>query len=192
MNTILNVFGNLFWIFVVVVVIVAIIYAFKNENQYISNTDNRINKVVNVTLTSGIIGLLFDSPQRKLNDKIKFENQQGWRIVQIIPSDSGNLFLVLFRFMLLIITFLLFTTANGYYLVCERTNLPDANNQNSKIKENSVNTIQQLKSMLKPNEMIVQFKSTKEYKILKREQYLMDKELHLNNDYNVIDENISH
>lgn len=52
--------------------------------------------------------------------------------------------------------------------------------------------IQDLKKQLKPNELIVQFKSNQEYKILKREQYLMDKELHLNNDYKVIDENLSH
>jgi len=81
---------------------------------------DQTNKVVNVALTGGIIGLFSSSPQRKLNEAIKRENANGWRVVQIIPADSGNLFLIIYRLLLLTITLLLFTTANGYYVIMEK------------------------------------------------------------------------
>ena len=70
----------------------------------------------------GIIGLFALSPKQRLNAKIKEANAEGWRVVQIIPSESGNLFLYLLRLILLCITLLLFTTANGYYVVLEKEN----------------------------------------------------------------------
>ena len=81
---------------------------------------DQTNKVVNVALTGGIIGLFSTSPQRKLNEAIKRENANGWRVVQIIPADSGNLFLIIYRLLLLTITLFLFTTANGYYVIMEK------------------------------------------------------------------------
>jgi hypothetical protein len=81
---------------------------------------DQTNKVVNVTLTGGIIGLFASSPQNSLNNTIKRENANGWRVVQIIPADSGNIFLYIFRLLLLIITLFLFTTANGYYVIMEK------------------------------------------------------------------------
>ena len=80
------------------------------------------NKVFNVTLNGGIIGLLADSPQRKLNNAISKANASGWNVVQVIPADSGNIFLNILRSLLLVITIFLFTTANGYYLILERDN----------------------------------------------------------------------
>ena len=78
------------------------------------------NKVINVTLHGGIIGLLISSPMQRLNKEIKAANETGWNVVQIIPSESGNLFLFLLRLFLLCITLLLYTTANGYYVVLEK------------------------------------------------------------------------
>jgi hypothetical protein len=81
---------------------------------------DQTNKVVNVALIGGIIGQFSSSPQRKLNEAIKRENANGWRVVQVIPADSGNLFLYIYRLLLLTITFLLYTTANGYYVIMEK------------------------------------------------------------------------
>ena len=81
---------------------------------------DQTNKVVNVTLTGGIIGLFASSPQNSLNNTIKRENANGWRVVQIIPADSGNIFLYIFRLLLLIITLFIFTTVNGYYVIMEK------------------------------------------------------------------------
>ncbi len=91
-------------------------------NQTSSTMENNIknNKVVNVTLKGGLIGMLADSPQNTLNRRIKQENEKGWKVIQIIPSSSGNILLMIFRVLLLIVTFTLFTTANGYYLIMEK------------------------------------------------------------------------
>lgn len=81
---------------------------------------NQTNKVVNVTLTGGIIGLFGASPQNSLNNRIKKENANGWRVIQIIPAESGNIFLFIFRLLLLVITLFIYTTANGYYVIMEK------------------------------------------------------------------------
>jgi len=95
-----------------------------NSNQSANTTVNsslkKTNKVVNVSLSGGIIGLLAGSPQDSLNDRIQLENSKGWSVIQVIPADSGNLFLTIFRLILLVCTCLLYTTANGYYVVMER------------------------------------------------------------------------
>ena len=83
-------------------------------------TDNPKNKIVNVTLIGGIIGLLASSPKKSLNNTISNENANGWRVIQVIPADSGNIFLIIFRLLILLITFFLYTTANGYYIVMEK------------------------------------------------------------------------
>jgi len=85
-----------------------------------TNSSNQTNKIINVTLTGGILGLLADSPQNSLNAKIQKENANGWKVIQVIPADSGNLFLIIFRFVLLVCTLFFYTTANGYYVVMEK------------------------------------------------------------------------
>ena len=78
------------------------------------------NKVVNVTLTGGIIGLLAASPQNSLNSIIKEENDMGWRVIQVIPASSGNIFLFLFRLLILVGTLFIYTPVYGYYVIIER------------------------------------------------------------------------
>jgi uncharacterized membrane protein len=90
-----------------------------DSNQNISNLSNT-NKVVNVTLTGGIIGLIGDSPQNSLNRRIKKENANGWKVIQIIPSASGNILLIILRLLILVCTLFFYTTANGYYVIMEK------------------------------------------------------------------------
>ncbi|WP_304238613.1 hypothetical protein [Jiulongibacter sediminis] len=78
------------------------------------------NKVVNVTLTGGIIGLIGDSPQNSLNRRIKKENSNGWKVIQIIPSASGNILLIILRLLILVCTLFFYTTSNGYYVIMEK------------------------------------------------------------------------
>ena len=68
----------------------------KNNDDSTTSTD-QINKVVNVTLNGGLIGLFSVSPQTSLKNRILKENSNGWKVVQIIPADSGNIFLYIFR-----------------------------------------------------------------------------------------------
>jgi len=79
-----------------------------------------MNKVVNVKLMGGIIGYLAVSPQNKLNKVIKNENRDGWHVIQVIPAASGNLFLIILRFLILLITLFLYTQTNGYYIIMEK------------------------------------------------------------------------
>jgi hypothetical protein len=79
-----------------------------------------MNKIVNVTLTGGIIGLLSASPQNSLNDIIKKENDNGWIVIQVIPAASGNIFLFIFRLLILILTLFLYTPVDGYYVIMEK------------------------------------------------------------------------
>jgi len=78
------------------------------------------NKVVNVNLTGGIIGLLGDSPKNKLNKVVEKESNNGYRVVQIIPAASANLLLTLLRGILLLITLFLYTKSEGYYIIFEK------------------------------------------------------------------------
>ena len=90
--------------------------------QQYNISPTQTNKVVNVTLTGGILGLLAASPQNSLNSVISQENTNGWRVIQVIPAESGNLFLFLLRLMILVLTLFLYTPANGYYLILEKKN----------------------------------------------------------------------
>ncbi len=98
----------------------AIFMNYKTKEEDTPVSTDQTNKVINVTLTGGIIGLFISSPQSSLNNRIKNENANGWRVVQIIPADSGNIFLIIFRLLLLVLTLFLYTTTNGYYVIMEK------------------------------------------------------------------------
>jgi len=94
--------------------------SFIEEKEVSAQQTIQLNKVVNVTLVGGIIGLIGVRPNNALNSRIKKENANGWKVIQVIPSSSGNLLLSLLRVVLLIITLFLYTTADGYYVIMER------------------------------------------------------------------------
>lgn len=83
-----------------------------------------MNKVVNVNMTGGIIGLLSDAPARTLAQVIAQHNAEGWRVVQVISSQSGNLLLYIKRLLLLLLTLFFYTEANGFYIIFERAEAP--------------------------------------------------------------------
>ena len=109
-------------IFIIIGVVVVFLLAVKTSKSEHDTTisADQTNKVVNVALVGGLIGLFVASPQNSLNSRIKTENANGWRVVQVISADSGNIFLYIFRLLLLVITFFLYTTANGYYVIMEK------------------------------------------------------------------------
>jgi hypothetical protein len=100
------------------IILVAIKIAMYEEDLYIS--DLQTNKVIHVRLVGGIIGLFFVSPQSALNNRIRNENAKGWNVVQVIPAESGNIFLAIFRILILILTLFLYTPVNGFYVIMER------------------------------------------------------------------------
>jgi hypothetical protein len=78
------------------------------------------NKVVNITLWGGILGLVASSPRKRLAKTIEQENLNGYRIVQIIESSSGNVLLWILRLIILCLTLFIYTPSNGYYVCFEK------------------------------------------------------------------------
>jgi hypothetical protein len=78
------------------------------------------NKIVNITLWGGLLGLFASSPKQKIAKAIEKENLNGFRTVQVIEAASGNLFLWLLRLIILLITIFIYTPANGYYITFEK------------------------------------------------------------------------
>ena len=115
-------------ILVIVVVLISLIKKSRSENDEpinssLSNIKESLcntNKVVKLNFNGGLIGFLIDNPHKALKKRILQENNNGWRVVQIIPDISGNLFVYLLRFVLLIITLFLYTQANGYFIIFEQ------------------------------------------------------------------------
>ncbi len=201
---------------------------YTQENN-INMSQSTTNKIANVTLTGGLLGMLADSPQNALNRRIRKENAQGWEVVNIIPSASGNILLSIFRILLLIVTLGIFTTANGYYIILKRSNnLPENKtvNHSKQYTKNTQSTVstpkkdagktlnnpkpvppkpkvikkephellneedrkkfEALKSKIKPDEIIIQVRKTKEIKTITKNRYESDKDLRLNDKYVVL------
>jgi len=108
---------------IIIGIILLVAIKTSKSGEEIPQTENQTNKVVNVTLTGGLIGLFSVSPISSLNSRIVKENANGWRVIQVIPADSGNIFLYIFRLLLLVVTLFLYTTANGYYVILEKKNV---------------------------------------------------------------------
>ena len=102
-----------------------------------NKVSNQSNKVVKITLTGGLIGLFIGNAIDTLNKNINEENSNGWEVVQIMPDTNTNLAIVVVRILLLICTFLLYTTDNGYFIVYKTNNpliqSPIIDNNNSSL-----------------------------------------------------------
>ena len=82
--------------------------------------EGSLNKVVRVSLKGGLLGLLSSNPHHTLSAAIAAENRAGWKVVQVIPDDTGNLVIMIVRFVVLMFTLLLYMPANGYWVVMEK------------------------------------------------------------------------
>ena len=79
----------------------------------------KINKVVRISFSGGLIGLIFGSSRGKVESVIQRENAEGWNLAEVI-ADSPNLLIWLFRALLLIVTLGLWTLSNGYLFIFEK------------------------------------------------------------------------
>jgi hypothetical protein len=64
--------------------------------------------------------MLATNPRKALDQAVQRANQQGWRVRQVIADSNANLIESLLRSIILIVTLLLWTPANGYFVVLER------------------------------------------------------------------------
>ena len=79
----------------------------------------KTNKVVRISYSGGIIGLVFGSARGKLEKVLKDNNAQGWNLAEVV-SDNPNLIIWIFRLVLLSLTLGLWTLSNSYLLILER------------------------------------------------------------------------
>lgn len=78
-----------------------------------------MNRVVRVSVSSGIIGMLLSDSRGALEKTIAKCNNQGYRVVQVIPDGGGNIFRLLLKLICLICTLFLWTFDDGYILILE-------------------------------------------------------------------------
>jgi hypothetical protein len=83
-------------------------------------TVRRRNKVDEVSFIGGLIGLLFVSPRRIIDNRVKEANEHGWNLIAIEKTSGNNLLINILRFVLLVVTLGLFTFGDGMYLVFEK------------------------------------------------------------------------
>lgn len=80
-----------------------------------------MNKIVRISLAGGLIGLLTTNPRGALERTITRANEEGWRTVQVVPHSDTNLFVLILKLAVLILTLGLWTWGAGYLVVLEKT-----------------------------------------------------------------------
>ena len=80
----------------------------------------KVNKIVRIALSGGIIGLLTTDPRRALDQRIDKENQEGWNAVYFLPHSDSNLFMLMLRLVVLVCTLFMWTWGAGYLILFER------------------------------------------------------------------------
>lgn len=80
----------------------------------------KINKVVRISLSGGLIGLLTTNPRRALDNAIDKQNQEGWNAVYFSDHKDTNLLAAILQFIVLIFTLGLWTWGAGYLVLFEK------------------------------------------------------------------------
>lgn len=78
------------------------------------------NKVIRLSLSGGLIGLLTTNPRKALDDAIDKANQDGWCAVQIQSHRTTNLLIMFAQIIVLLLTLGLWTWGSGYLVLMER------------------------------------------------------------------------
>ena len=111
-----------------IVIVVMIVKKEKGDSEDLVYTDDdefrqrKINKVVRVSLSGGLIGALGTNPRYVLEHVIEKYNAAGWNCHQIYPHTTRNLFIMLLQILILIMTIGLWTFGAGYLLLFEKDN----------------------------------------------------------------------
>ena len=79
----------------------------------------RTNKVVRISYSGGLLGLIFGSARGKHEKVLEENNRNGWNLAEVI-SDNPNLIIWVIRFAILILTLGLWTFSTSYLLILER------------------------------------------------------------------------
>jgi len=130
-------FLPMLFIITIIVIVVIIIKKEKGDSEDLVYTDDdefrqrKINKIVRISLSGGLIGALGVNPRYVLEHIIEKHNAAGWNCHQIIPHTTRNHFIMLLQVILLVITVGLWTFGAGYLLLFEKDNT-DYSKKNNK------------------------------------------------------------
>ncbi len=80
----------------------------------------KTNKVVRISLSGGLIGLLMTNPRRALDETIDKQNQDGWNAIYFMPHRTSNILVFVLQVLVLICTLGLWTWGAGYIVLFER------------------------------------------------------------------------
>jgi len=80
----------------------------------------KLNKIVRISLSGGIIGAIFTNPRKALDDILLKNNRDGWNAHQIMSHKSSNEFILLIQIIVLIMTLGLWTWGSGYFILFEK------------------------------------------------------------------------
>ena len=78
------------------------------------------NKVVRISLSGGIIGMLFTNPRKALDDAIETGNQEGWNAIYFSEHKTSNVLIMLLQIIVLLVTLFLWTFGAGYMILFEK------------------------------------------------------------------------
>jgi hypothetical protein len=115
---------------IVGVVFMGIIFFLKQEKEDIQDFDNitdgdgfrqrKLNKIVRVSLSGGLIGAIGTNPRRALGQTLQKYNAAGWNCHQILPHATRNIFIMVLQIIILVATFGLWTFGAGYLVLFEK------------------------------------------------------------------------
>ena len=80
----------------------------------------KTNKVVQINLMGGLLGLIFTNPRRALERRIHDENVDGWNCTYFVPHQDTNILVTILKIAVLILTLFLFTWGAGYMVLFEK------------------------------------------------------------------------
>ncbi|MFP3042423.1 hypothetical protein LQZ19_11460 [Treponema primitia] len=117
----------------IVIIIVGVIIAKKQEKEDESDFNNniivddgfkrkKINKIVRVSLSGGLIGAVATNPRKALEKVIQKYNSAGWNCHQILDHATRNIFISIIQIVILIVTLGLWTFGAGYLVLFEKDN----------------------------------------------------------------------
>ena len=79
----------------------------------------KVNLVERINYSGWLLGFLFASSRGKLQDTVEQRNNGGWNL-HIIHPDNPNIFIVLLRLLVLILTAGLWTIGSSELLIFEK------------------------------------------------------------------------
>lgn len=79
----------------------------------------KINRVVRVSFSGGLVGLFFGSNRGKIENAVQKHNADGWNVAEVI-QDNPNLIIHILRLFILMLTLGLWTISTGYLFIMEK------------------------------------------------------------------------